>query len=84
MRETEEIENYLNGNLRPEDRLLMEAKLLVNPELQEKSRWQQITYKLVQKFGRKQLKQEIKETEHRLFTAPEFAGFQQKIQAIFN
>jgi len=83
MRETEEIERYLNGSLKPEDRFVMEAKMLISTELHEKSRWQQMTYKLIKTFGRKQLKHEIKQTEDLLFTEPEFAAFQQKISILF-
>ena len=83
MRETEEIENYLAGKARPEEHLLMEAKMLINTELKEKTRWQQFTYRLIKSYGRKQVKQEIIQTEKLLFTEPEFANFRQQIIGIF-
>jgi hypothetical protein len=84
MRETELIENYLNGQLKPEDKLLTEARLLVNPDLKDKKYWQQITYRLIKNYSRKQIRNEITQAQNRLFSEKEFAGFRQKIKSIFN
>ena len=84
MRDTELIEQYLNGQLKPDDHLLAEAKMLVNPELKEKTVWQKMTYGLVKKYGRKKLREEIQQTENLLFNDPEFAAFRKKIHSIFN
>ena len=84
MNETQKIENYLFESLAPEDRLLTEATMLVNDELQQKIFFQQQVYDLVRERGRIHLRQEILKAEARLFTEKKFESFRLKIMNIFN
>ncbi|HEY0244880.1 MAG TPA: hypothetical protein VGC01_04900 [Mucilaginibacter sp.] len=81
--ETEQIETYLNGFNDNGEALIFEAKTLLDPSLQDKIYWQQKTYELIQRYGRKQLKQEIEAIHQQLFTKPEHSGFRQKIRLLF-
>ncbi|MGZ3755259.1 MAG: hypothetical protein ACXVAY_13670 [Mucilaginibacter sp.] len=81
--ETEQIEAYLNGYLNAGDALLFDAKMLLEPSLQDKIVWQQKTYSIVRHYGRKQLLQEIETAHQKLFTQTEHISFAQKIRLLF-
>jgi hypothetical protein len=81
--ETEQIEAYLNGFTDNGEALLFEAKTLLDSSLHNKIYWQQNTYELIQRYGRKQLKQEIEAIHQQLFTNPEHNSFRQKIRLLF-
>ena len=83
LNEIEQIEKYLLGGLKSEDRLLFQAELLLNPQKAENVYWQQKTYQLIQAYGRKQLKQEIEAVHQKLFTQPARQNFRQKVLALF-
>lgn len=83
MNETIEIQNYIDGSAEPADRLLTEAKLLINPLMRENLDWQKTTHKLVEAYGRKQLKAEISRVEKRLFSETKFSSFKKSILNIF-
>lgn len=83
MSETEQIEKYLQQQLSPEEKLLMDARCLVDKQLRDTVFFQQQTYKLVHQFGRKQLRAEICAIEKRLFTEDIFSQFRKKIQSVF-
>lgn len=77
------IEDHLLSATSSGEKILFEAQLLLQPDLQESVHWQQKTYDLVQKYGRQQLRKEIEQVQQRLFTAPEHASFKQKILRLF-
>jgi hypothetical protein len=83
MNETQHIELYLTGALSPEDKLVMEANLLLDSELKEKLIWQDKTYSLVREYGRRALKTEIERIQTRMFSEKRFMSFRKKIAAIF-
>jgi hypothetical protein len=78
-----ETEDFLLNNLTPENRLLYQAKLLLNPILRAKTSLQQKTYVLVQLYGRRKLKSEIAAVEERIFTDAQHSSFQQNVNNIF-
>lgn len=81
--ETQHIETYLLGG--PEDEaLVVEARLLIDENLREKTAWQQKTYELVTLYGRKKLKQEIAEVHQALFTSEKHSTFRKKILSFFD
>jgi hypothetical protein len=84
MNETIEIEEYLHGAGDPGDRLVTEAKLLLNGEFKDNLFWQKQTYALVQDYGRQQLKAEIQKAETKLFQEKRFTRFRKQIFQIFN
>jgi hypothetical protein len=81
--ETEQIEAHL---LRPSnggDALVFEARMLLDPELQDKVLWQQKAYHIVKLYGRDQLKQEIELVHQKLFREEQHQSFRQKIMRLF-
>jgi len=83
MSEIQELEYFLLNKLSAEDRLVMDAKFLVNQELSEKAYWQRKTYSLIQQYSRKKLKLEIEAVHKKIFAEKRFETFRQKILLIF-
>ena len=81
--ETEQIEAHLTRLSEPGDQLVFEARLLLEPELNEKMQWQQEAYRMVKLYGRDQLKQEIEAVQQKLFTQKVHLNFSQKIRRLF-
>jgi hypothetical protein len=65
------------------DRLLFDALLILNPEMNNKVFLQKKTHALVQQYGRKQLKAEIENVHRQLFGKVEHQTFRQKILSLF-
>ncbi|TAF33640.1 MAG: hypothetical protein EAZ57_05210 [Cytophagales bacterium] len=84
MNETELIEHYLQGLLTPEDRLLLEAKLLLYPDLKQKIELQSLVYDIAKVYGEQALRQDIATAERKLFTESRFQNFRSLIFNIFN
>jgi hypothetical protein len=80
----QQIDDYLLQYASQPDRVLFEARLLVQPALQEDLAWQQKTYDIVKEYSRRQLKAEIESVHQQLFTEPEHISFRRKIMAIFS
>jgi hypothetical protein len=76
-------ERYLLGRLPPASRLLFEARLILQPKLQENLQLQQQVHQLVKQRGRQQLKAQINAVQKQLFTEPAYKGFSQKVAALF-
>ena len=83
MTETEQLEGYLLHTIHPEERLVIEARLLLHPGLKEKALWQQDTYALIKNYGRRELRAEIENIHKRMFAEKKFKTFRQKILFIF-
>ena len=82
--ETEQIEAHLLQLSNPGDALVFEARLLLEPELQEKMQWQKETYSIVKRYGRYQVKKEIEAVHQQLFTQTQHQSFSQKIRQLFS
>ena len=83
LNDIQQIDDYLLQYASQADRVLFEARLLVQPALQEDLAWQQRTYEIVKEYSRAQLKAEIESVHQQLFTEPEHISFRRKIMAIF-
>jgi hypothetical protein len=83
LNETRQIDDYLFKYAGAADAFLFEARLILQPELQETMQWQQRTYELIQQYSRRQLKQEIEAVHQHLFSEPEHASFRQRIRSFF-
>lgn len=83
LNEVAAIENYLLNKNVPDEQLLFEAKLIIDPQLQEKVTAQRQTYQLVKQYGRKQLKAELEAVYKKLNTEPAHQSFMKKINRIF-
>jgi len=84
LNELQLIEDFLLADPAGEEKTLMQARLVLQPGLQESIHWQQKTYRLVNTYGREQLKQEISQVHQMLFTAAEHLSFRQKVLRFFN
>ena len=85
LNETRLIEMHLLGKAPAKERMLFEARLILQPDLKQSMYWQQKTYRLVQLYGRQQLKEEIEQIHQALFSpATAHQSFRQKILSLFN
>lgn len=84
LNEIKEIEAFLHGEMRHDESLLFEARLLTQPTLKLNTMLQQKINRLVNLFHRKCMKQDLEKVHHRLFTDPSKAEFQKSILQLFN
>jgi hypothetical protein len=78
-----EIDNHVLGLASPQDSLLFEARMIINPELKLDVAWHRQTLTLVQQYGRKQLRADIEAVHNQLFTQPQHLSFRQSILRFF-
>ncbi len=83
LNEIRQLEDYLLRQAGPEEVVLFEARLLLQPDLAEKAAWQQRAYGIIRAYGRKQLRAEIEAAHRKLFTAPEHEPFRRRIFRLF-
>lgn len=83
LNEVKDLEELLLGQGDPSKRLVTEARVLTNSELQQKADWQLRTYDLVCDYGRQKLRREIQSVERQLFTLPRYRSFRDRIRSIF-
>ena len=76
------IDDYLLQYAGKADRALFEARLILQPALQENLAWQQKTYDIIEQYSRRRLKEEIESVHQQLFTEPEHISFRSKILCI--
>lgn len=81
--DTRRIDLYLLKQLSPQDKLLMDARFVLNPQLQQTLQWQQQVHSLIKTRGRKQLKAQIAAVEKQVFADPEHVGFREWIYRLF-
>jgi hypothetical protein len=78
-----EIDDHVLGVAAPQNGLLFEAKMILNPELRLDVAWHRQTLTLVQQYGRQQLRADIEAVHQQLFTQPEHQSFRQTILRFF-
>jgi hypothetical protein len=78
-----EADDHLLGLSAPQDSLLFEAKMIINPELRANVMWHKQTLNLVQQYGREQLRADMEAVHNQLFTLPEHQNFRQNILRFF-
>ena len=84
LNEIKAIEHFLvDDSIAPEEKVVWNARMLVNNELADKITRQHKVYVLVKQFGRKLFKKELNEIHHHLMNAPEHDLFRQKLKHIF-
>ena len=81
--EIEKIEAYLQGEMSPEDALLLEANMTLDEDLAEKISLQKQVYQLVKTYGRRSIRKEIATVQNKLFTLPEHADFRNTVLNLF-
>ncbi len=80
---TEQTEKYLLSELPPEEKILFDAQLILDPVLKLNTLVQKRIYSLVQLYGRKSMKREIASVQKKIFSDPEKTDFQERIHSIF-
>ncbi len=83
LNEIQHIEKHLLGDLPKEESLLLQAKMALDPDLNEKVTLQAETYAMVRAYGRKKLRTEIDRVEKKLFETSKYAGFRHRILSLF-
>ena len=78
-----EIDDHVLGVAAPQDGLLFEAKMILNPELRANVYWHRQTLNLVHQYGRQQLRADIEAIHQQLFTQPEHRSFRETILRFF-
>ncbi len=81
--EIQEIENFLLKQGDVKEQLLVEAKMLLTPDLAEKVKLQSESYDLIHQYGREELRREIRLVEQEVFHSSRYRLFQQRIRSIF-
>jgi len=81
---TKLIERYIQGTLKPSDKLLFEAKLILSPTLFEQYLSQKKAFEMVKFYHRKKLKEELETLHKTIFNNPQKTMFKLKIHKIFN
>lgn len=81
IRETEE---YLFDILAPVERLIFNARMLVNPLIRRDTYFQKKAYHVIRHYGRKKLREEIGAIETRMFNDGDAGSLQNQISKIFN
>jgi hypothetical protein len=76
-------EDYLEGKLNPQDKLVVDAQLIINPGMRLNITLQQKIHKLTRAFGRKKIKAEIESVHHRLFNDPDKTFFRESVHHLF-
>lgn len=82
--ETIQIENYLQGNLSPENALVFEARLQIEPELKKTVHLQTLVRRFVTLYHRRRLKSEVEAIHARLFRDDRRRDFRARIMNLFN
>lgn len=83
LNEIKQIEDYLLQNSSPEEARQFEARLLLEPQLQEKVSWQKKVYNLIRQYSRRQLRRELNVVQNKVFTNQKYTGFQKSITRLF-
>lgn len=78
------IEAYLRNTLAVSDRVLFEARLLVNKELRKNVLLQREVFELVTQHHRRKIKEEFQHAHRRLFADPKNTDVAEEIRNIFN
>ena len=82
--EIQQVDNFLEGCMPPQERLIIEAKLILNPAFRASVHLQQQLHSLIKKYGRKKLKAETEFIHLKLFNNPDRKIFQDEIHQLFN
>jgi hypothetical protein len=77
------IDGFLFNSNPPEDALLFDALLIINPALSQQASWQKKTHKIINQYSRKKLKAEIESVHQKLFNEPKHQTFRRKIFSFF-
>ncbi len=74
LHEIEDIDNYIFKKVSGSQRLLFEAKTIINPDLRTNVIFQRKTYSLIRWFSRKQRKEQLESVFTRLMQEQHFSS----------
>jgi hypothetical protein len=77
------IDDYLFNKIPQGDKLVFDARLILNPDLADGLLWQKQTHAIITRYSRKKLKAEIDNVHNQLFKNPEHKSFRQRILNLF-
>ncbi|PWS26132.1 hypothetical protein DHW03_15155 [Pedobacter yonginense] len=77
------IEQFLLSNPGEAEKILMQARVILQPELDESIYWQEKSYELVNVYGREKLRKEIQQIHQQLFSYKRHRNFRNWIMRIF-
>jgi hypothetical protein len=83
LNELKQAEDFLSGNMEPEEQVVFRAKLLIDPSLRVNVASQHKVYGLVRQYGRKKIREEIESVHQSLFREPSHKTFREKIYSLF-
>ena len=83
LNDIQHMEEFLSGNLSPEESLMMQARLLSEPALQLNMQAQKKVYAVIKAYSRKQLRTKLESVHRSIFQDPEKKEFRQKIYQLF-
>ena len=78
------IDDHLFNLAAPEERLVFDALLILDPGLAKRVMWQHKTHEIVQQYSRNKLKAEIETFHRKLFSEPQHQSFRQRVLALFS
>ena len=84
MNEIKLIDDHIFKMAAPEEALLFDAFLILDPGLPDKILWQKNVHKAVLQYSRKKLKTEIESVHQKLFSEPVHQSFRQRILGMFS
>lgn len=72
--EAQQIDAYLFREMKAEDCVLFQAKMIIDPELKDKVRKQRITHTIIKWFGRDEQRKKLEAIYNRLSKDTEFTS----------
>jgi hypothetical protein len=84
LNELKQTEDFLEGNMEPEDQIVFRTKLLLHPALRINTACQRKVYAAVRQYGRTKLRLEIEEVHQSLFREPAHRSFRDRIYQLFS
>lgn len=80
---TKITDDYVNGLLPTGDALLMQARLILNPDLDKEVGLHKQTLNIVRQYGRESLRAQIEDIHQQLFVQPQHQSFKDLVLNFF-
>lgn len=77
------IEGYIFNTLSPEDKLIVDARLITDQSFADKFDAQKTAYMVITEYSRRQLRCEISRIETCIFTDKKYTSFRKTINKLF-
>ncbi|WP_028298707.1 hypothetical protein [Olivibacter sitiensis] len=79
----QQIEYYLLGGNNPGDNLIIDAKRIIDTDLQNDIKIQEKIYRFTKAYGRQQLRLEIESVHQELFSQQKHVAFRERVLRLF-